>query len=196
MKSLTLEQLKSLDREGWLCFQLPDLWLRLRDQAQILCQQDQLKFSEIKTSHPNHDSQLIRNDLVCWLSSDTVVASEKKFSQYINLWMSEIKNYFRIGLDHFEAHYALYPADHFYLRHSDQKKEQNQRQFSFVYYLNASWKNTQGGELVGYHGSSKLQKFNVKPQGGSLVIFKSDIEHEVLASHADRFSISGWMRTP
>lgn len=195
MISLTLEQLEHLDQKGWVFLQVPELWRSLLMQAQTLRGNNQFKPAEIKTSLAPDQSQLIRNDLIHWVKDDTSVPAEKIFNEQINLMMYQIKDYFRIGLRHFEAHYAIYPQGHFYQRHSDQKKENNKRQFSFVYYLNQDWKSEYGGELVGYQGLTDEKMFGVFPYGGTLALFRSDIEHEVCISNSARFSITGWMRT-
>lgn len=195
MISLTLEQLEHLDQKGWLFLQIPELWPGLLKQAQTLLSDHQFTPAEIKNSLSADQSQLIRNDLIHWVKDDTSIPAEKTFNQQINRMMYQIKDYFRIGLNHFEAHYAVYPQGHFYQRHSDQKKENNKRQFSFVYYLNQQWKPEYGGELVGYQGDSPERLFGVFPYGGTLALFKSDIEHEVCISNSARFSITGWMRT-
>lgn len=195
MISLTLEHLEQLDQQGWIFLQIPELWQGLLKQARTLHGDNQFKPAEIKTSLSADQSQLIRNDLIHWVKEDTLIDAEKVFNEQINLMMYQIKDYFRIGLDHFEAHYALYPQNHFYQRHSDQKKENNKRQFSFVYYLNQEWKPEYGGELIGYHGDTSERRFSVFPYGGTLALFKSDIEHEVCISNSARFSITGWMRT-
>lgn len=195
MNSLTLTQLEHLDQKGWVFLQIPELWPSLKKQALTLQDNHQFTPAEIKTSASADQSLLIRNDLIHWVKDDTSIPSEKIFNDQINRMMYQIKDYFRIGLNHFEAHYAVYPQNHFYQRHSDQKKENNKRQFSFVYYLNQDWKPEYGGELVGYRGDSSERLFGVFPYGGTLALFKSDIEHEVCISNSARFSITGWMRT-
>ncbi len=195
MNSLTLEQLDHLDQQGWLLLQIPELWLDLFKQALILQKNSQFTPAEIKSTLSVDQTRLIRNDLIHWIKSDSPVPAEKIFNECMNSMMYQIKDYFRIGLDHFEAHYALYPQNHFYQRHSDQKKENNKRQFSFVYYLNADWKAEFGGELVGYIRKTTEKQFSTFPHGGTLILFKSNIEHEVSLSHSARFSITGWMRT-
>ena len=194
MNSLTLEQLKHLDQKGWVLLQIPQLLTGLLYQAHTLKDDDQFKPAEIKQASSVQQSQLIRGDLIYWVNPESLIKAEKIFIEQINFMMYQIKDYFRIGLDHFEAHYAVYPPNHFYQRHSDQKKENNKRQFSFVYYLNQEWKPEYGGELVGYKKSSNERQFSVFPYGGTLALFKSDIEHEVCVSNSARFSITGWMR--
>lgn len=195
MISLTLEQLELLDHQGWLFLQIPDLWHSLLQRVQRLEALEEFKSSAIQAGLSLDQSQTIRNDLIHWVKDDTTIEAEKLFNEQINRMMYQIKDYFRIGLSEFEAHYALYPQGHFYQRHSDQKKEDNRRQFSFVYYLNPHWTPENGGELVGYQGESGEKLFGVFPYGGTLALFKSDIEHEVCISNSARFSLTGWMRT-
>ncbi|MBC7753415.1 MAG: 2OG-Fe(II) oxygenase [Moraxellaceae bacterium] len=195
MKSLSLEQLEHLDQNGWICMQIPDLWLKLFNLARTLFHENQFEPARIKSFARPDPTPIIRNDLIHWLTGDTTLDAEIIFNQHINMTMNQLKDYFRIGLDHFEAHYAHYGPGKFYQRHSDQKKEDNKRQFSFVYYLNPEWKPEFGGELVAYRAETNEKKLSVLPDGGTFILFKSDIEHEVCPSKVERFSISGWMRT-
>ena len=195
MKSLTLEQLEQLDQSGWICIQIPDLWLKLFNHSRTLLVGNHFEPARIKSPPVSGLSLSIRNDLVHWVEPGTTVEAEEIFNQQVHFTMNQLKDYFRIGLDHFEAHYAFYAPGNFYQRHSDQKKEHNKRQFSFVYYLNPDWEPEFGGEIRGYQAQTNLEKFNVFPFGGTFILFKSDIEHEVCESKKERFSISGWMRT-
>jgi SM-20-related protein len=60
-----------------------------------------------------------------------------------------------------------------------------------VFYLNADWQEGNGGELVIYNGESGVSI--IQPELGTLVLFLSEIEHEVLPTHRDRKSVTGWM---
>jgi SM-20-related protein len=86
---------------------------------------------------------------------------------------------------------AHYPAGSFYKRHLDQFKERNNRVISTILYLNKNWEASQGGELkLFFDHEEKI----VEPKYGRIVSFKSDqLEHEVLKTNVDRFSITGWM---
>ena len=195
MKSLSLEQLVHLDQSGWICMQIPNLWLNLSHHARTLFHENQFEPARIKFFAGPDTTPLIRNDMIHWLSGAPTLDAEIIFNEHINMTMNQLKDYFRIGLDQYEAHYAHYAPGKFYQRHSDQKKEDNKRHFSFVYYLNPDWKPEFGGELEVYHGETNQIKLSVLPVGGTFILFKSDIEHEVCTSKAERFSISGWMRT-
>ncbi|HPQ21723.1 MAG TPA: 2OG-Fe(II) oxygenase, partial [Saprospiraceae bacterium] len=80
----------------------------------------------------------------------------------------------------------------FYRRHKDQFNNDFGRKFSLVSYLNEDWKSADGGQLVVYTQQSSKK---IEPRLGTTVFFRSDVtEHEVLLSHAPRFSIAGWLK--
>lgn len=133
----------------------------------------------------------IRNDLTYWLEKghDTI---ENYFLEGLNELLLSLKNYFRISLTHFECHFAVYPKGHFYKKHVDQTADHNKRFFSFVIYLNLDWHESLGGKLVGFENANKI--FEVLPLFGQMIVFRSDIPHEVEPCLAERRSISGWFR--
>jgi SM-20-related protein len=60
-----------------------------------------------------------------------------------------------------------------------------------VLYLNADWQPSDGGELVIYKPEGNEHR--IQPLQGTLAIFLSELEHEVLLTSRDRMSITGWM---
>lgn len=140
------------------------------------------------------ESQAIRNDFIHWLNFED--PSEQKIEFLLQQIRECLKNYFRISLTHFECHFAQYPAGHFYKTHSDQTAQDNKRFFSFVIYLNENWKPEYGGQIVGYDSFAHKNKiFEMYPHAGTMIVFKSDIPHEVLSSTTTRRSLTGWFRT-
>lgn len=135
----------------------------------------------------------IRSDLTCWIDQNSTIAIEKTLLTEIQKLSDDLKNYFRISLTDFEIHYAIYPKGHFYKVHSDQKKINNKRQFSFVIYLNENWTEQLQGHLCGYKNNDIL--FKMLPTMGQMMLFKSDIPHEVLPSFDERLSVTGWLRS-
>jgi SM-20-related protein len=86
---------------------------------------------------------------------------------------------------------TVYPEGSFYKRHLDQFKKDDHRKLSVILYLNADWKDEQGGQLR-MHLPDGPKDF--LPLAGRLVIFRSDeIEHEVLPATRERLSITGWV---
>ena len=62
-----------------------------------------------------------------------------------------------------------------------------------IMYLNSDWEIQDGGELC-LHQNEKQQM--ISPISGKCVFFKSsEIEHEVLPTHEQRLSITGWLKT-
>lgn len=158
------------------------------------------RFKEVQTqgllrsamiTESTHQTQAIRNDMTYWLEKEhhaTEAAALKELDQL----RQALKDYFRISLSHIECHFAFYPPGHFYKKHVDQTAENNKRFFSFVIYLNPEWQLSDGGQLIGYKDNLRL--FEVMPHFGQMIIFRSDIPHEVEISHNDRKSIAGWFR--
>ncbi|AZZ37229.1 hypothetical protein CIK05_10665 [Bdellovibrio sp. qaytius] len=189
-----LEQLmQKVDDSGWgmtsLDPQLAQLLLERFNQVQ---EQGLLTSAAITQSVAAADSaKTIRNDLTYWLEKEHH-PSEQQVLEKLDEVLIAFKNYFRISLSHLECHFAFYPPGHFYKKHIDQTADNNKRFFSFVIYLNPNWKDSDGGKLVGFDNEQKI--FEVMPHFGDMILFKSDIPHEVEISHNERRSIAGWFR--
>ena len=188
-----LEQLmQKVDEQGWGILSLP----------QSFCQSLLQRFNEVEFSGllkkadvtKNDQPQEIRNDFTYWLDSQQSAAEGELFV-LLQLLRDRIKNYFRIPLNDLECHFALYPAGHYYKKHVDQTATNNKRFFSFVIYLNSEWSATDGGQLVGFDAETAKPLFTLLPEAGKMVIFRSDIPHEVEVCHKPRKSIAGWLRT-
>ena len=138
----------------------------------------------------------IRNDSTCWLTENSVqlTSAENMALQNLNWVKNELSRFFRIGLIDFECHYAVYSPGGSYAKHLDQKKVNNKRFFSIVIYLNENWSDQDGGQLIGYD-TNEQKIFEISPRLGHAVLFRSDIEHEVLAARHPRWSLTGWFRT-
>jgi len=73
-----------------------------------------------------------------------------------------------------------------------------ERLFTILLYLNPDWEPSHGGCLRVYYAAplpaAEEQHHDVAPQAGRLLVFRSgDVEHEVLAAHADRWAITMWV---
>ncbi len=71
--------------------------------------------------------------------------------------------------------------------------KKNDRIISTVYYLHPEWQDDWGGQL-------RLQDKNdiwhiITPEPNRLVIFQSNLLHEVLVSKQQRLSITAWLRS-
>ena len=61
-------------------------------------------------------------------------------------------------------------------------------------YLNKNWNPDQKGRLLVYDKNDTVQ-FQMAPEFGQMILFRSDLLHEVEISRAERQSITGWIRT-
>ena len=78
---------------------------------------------------------------------------------------------------------------------SDWSLGEANRVLSVVAYLNSSWSQDDGGELVLYRDEQDAEGIKVTPLNGTLVIFLSEeFPHEVLPANRDRYSVAGWFR--
>lgn len=136
----------------------------------------------------------IRSDQIYWLEEGTphLNEAEKTVLQQLHQLKKQLQDYFRISLADLETHFAIYREGEKYVRHRDTTVQNNKRVFSFVVYLNKVWSDADGGQLVGYNDDRIL--FRVQPVIGQMILFRSDIEHEVLTAHKKRYSLTGWIR--
>lgn len=135
--------------------------------------------------------EAIRGDYIKWLDKiDSPEAIQVYFKRLQEL-VQYLNQTLFLSLKDVEVHMTVYPEGSFYKRHLDQFKKDDHRKLSVILYLNADWKEEQGGQLRMYltdHTKDFL------PMAGRLVIFRSDeIDHEVLPATRDRLSITGWI---
>jgi hypothetical protein len=105
-----------------------------------------------------------------------------------------------------EGLYARYPHGGFYRRHIDSMPgtPQELRRYSFLLYANSEWTEADGGLLrVHRDGGAEVAPAgappsftDVAPRAGTLVVFRSDMPHEVLDTAAERLAVAGWFNAP
>lgn len=134
--------------------------------------------------------QQIRNDATRWLQSSDPVAVD-----YLHV-LQDLGDYLNqqlfLGIRWAEAHFACYQAGQFYAQHRDNPKNSQIRAISTVLYLNSDWPAAAGGQLrlIDRHGI----QHDILPTDNQMVIFDSDLRHEVCAATQVRYSIAGWLR--
>jgi len=132
-------------------------------------------------------------------------AAERQLYQEIDALVTQLNRSFFMGVKRYEFHYACYEAGAGYERHSDRFKGSDERVISLVFYLNPSWLPGDGGELKLYLPEeldggtldplTGERSLLVAPLWGYTVCFESArFEHEVLAAHTERRSVTGWLR--
>lgn len=133
----------------------------------------------------------IRSDHILWINDDLSIAQ-----QHIEL-LTEIyqclnRNFF-LGIQSIEAHYACYNSGEFYKLHRDNPQQKNHRVISSVFYLHADWQHDWGGQL---RLQDKNQNWHtIQPTPNRMVLFQSDLLHEVLKAKQQRLSITAWLRS-
>lgn len=134
----------------------------------------------------------VRGDQMLWLSERELTQAQSRCWAEIESLRLELNRELFLGLESFEAHYAVYPPGAFYQKHVDRFSSSDERVISCSLYLNLDWKDEDGGQIRLYVGDERVE---VLPSLGTFVIFRSDdIPHEVLPADRHRFSLTGWFR--
>lgn len=134
----------------------------------------------------------VRSDQVYWLDRAAANDCEEQFFARMDEFTQYLNRTCFAGIRDMEFHYAVYEAGSFYKKHVDRFQNDGRRLFSFVSYLTESWQEGDGGELVLYPDDEVVK---IEPLPGRVIFFKSDLLHEVLVANAQRFSLTGWMKT-
>jgi SM-20-related protein len=135
--------------------------------------------------------QEIRGDSTLWLDDERAGEAARDFLAELDTLRGELNRELFLGLIEVEAHYACYPPGAFYRRHSDRFRDSDVRTVTVVSYLNDDWRESDGGALRLYLPYGEVE---LLPHGGDSVIFRSELEHEVLPATRQRLSIAAWMR--
>ncbi|MHC3047217.1 2OG-Fe(II) oxygenase [Acinetobacter nosocomialis] len=133
----------------------------------------------------------IRSDHILWVNESLPIAEQHV--ETLTSFCQHLNQAFFLGIKEVEAHFACYNAGEFYALHRDNPQQKNDRIISTVYYLHPEWQDDWGGQL-------RLQDKNdiwhiITPEPNRLVIFQSNLLHEVLVSKQQRLSITAWLRS-
>ena len=134
--------------------------------------------------------QQVRSDATRWLQADDPVAAA--YLCVLQDLGTCLNQQLFLGIRWAEAHFACYQAGQFYAQHRDNPRNSNVRAVSTVLYLNPAWPATAGGQLrvIDRQGAAH----EILPQDNQLVLFDSDLLHEVCPATQVRYSIAGWLR--
>lgn len=135
----------------------------------------------------------VRNDHIVWLDNTSKNPAILAYFEALNHICLELNQSLFLGLIEYEAHFAIYPPNHFYKKHVDQFANTNDRRISCVFYLNDDWHQAYGGELILYDEHDKPCT-SILPTGNRMVCFNSNIAHEVKTTHKMRYSIAAWLK--
>lgn len=163
----------------------------LVQKINLLSENKQLKQAGIGKNAEHLTNTDIRSDYIYWVDeNDTELQS--LFFHFITELTQALNRRFYLGLKEHEFHLALYPPGSFYKKHRDAFKSDDARKITVLLYLNQNWKHEDGGELILYKDDNS--SLTIEPLGGRLLVFESEMEHEVLLSKANRYSLTGWIK--
>ena len=157
-------------------------------------QKDELMIAAgIGNDDVKNDQQKMRGDKIYWLDKKHDNSYEKEFLQHIENFIDHLNRTCYTGINAYEFHYAVYEEGSFYKRHKDQFKNNSDRKYSLIAYLNKDWLVEDGGQLQVYQHDDVQ---TIQPHAQTAVLFKSDeTEHEVTKANRSRMSITGWLKT-
>lgn len=162
------------------------------DKAALAALQQESGFIDYKEATLTHGERLadIRGDRIRWIDDNcpagvAYLKSIGELAQYFNRTLY-------VGIRRWEAHYAYYPAGFGYQWHSDNPAGRDERVISAVFYLNDDWADSDGGQISVIDKQNQHQLLT--PKANRLVLFDSNLRHQVEITHRLRFSIATWMR--
>ena len=136
--------------------------------------------------------QNMRSDKIYWMDKSHSNIFEQEFLSQVEDFVEYLNRTCYTGINGYEFHYAVYEAGSGYKRHKDQFKNDSNRKYSLIHYLNVNWEEENGGNLLVYQNDLVQQ---IHPKSQTAVFFKSDeIEHEVSKSNRSRMSVTGWLK--
>jgi SM-20-related protein len=136
--------------------------------------------------------QKMRGDKIYWMDKKHDNIFEQEFLQLAEDFIDRLNNTCYTGINDYEFHYAVYEEGSFYKRHKDQFKNNSNRKYSLISYLNSNWLEEDGGQLVVFQNKTSQK---IQPHSQTSVFFKSDeMEHEVTMAHRQRMSVTGWLK--
>ena len=186
--------IEQFEREGYFAFRdfiAPAVTERIRSELLSLKNARAFRRAGIGKDDNFQVNEEQRGDFIHWIDPSSTQEGTRIFLDGLEGLVRGLNRLFYLGIRDYECHYTEYPAGTFYKKHVDRHKGGSPRVVSFVFYLNETWTAADGGQLriygeTGYHN-------DILPAAGTLALFLSEKEHEVLTTHRARMSITGWM---
>lgn len=183
---------------GWLAL---SGWISEYERVALLAQlrlcseRGELRPAAIGQGATRRLASELRSDRILWLDAARDGATVAAFLARMDALRRALNERLFLGLADYECHYAHYAPGARYDRHLDRFRSDDARTLSTVLYLTDHWTPGDGGELRIFPRTAAGTPIDIAPHPGLLVLFTSaDIEHEVLPTYVDRYSIAGWMR--
>jgi SM-20-related protein len=169
-----------------------DLSIGLQQNILQVQKDDLMTNAGIGNAAARDTGQTMRKDKIYWMDKSSDNKFEQEFLRLVENFIEYLNRTCYAGINGYEFHYAVYEQGSFYKRHRDQFKNDCDRKFSLINYLNNDWQEEDGGQLLVYHDKA-VQK--ILPHSQTTVFFKSDeMEHEVTKANRSRMSVSGWLK--
>ena len=190
------ELFDALETKGYAVLEgfLPETLRRaLYEEAVTFYENEAMRPAAIGTARQKRRIREIRGDYIRWLEGDT--EAQRTLLALVASYKEALNRRFFLGLNNYEAHFALYPEGDGYQKHWDNFRGRNHRIVTTVFYLNPDWDESLGGELLVYDKKGEKIIDRVLPMPGTLVTFMTEeIPHEVRPAKRPRVSIAGWLR--
>ncbi|MEO7306695.1 MAG: 2OG-Fe(II) oxygenase [Ferruginibacter sp.] len=152
-----------------------------------------MKAAGIGNNELKDEKQKMRGDKIYWMDKKHDNIFEQEFLQHAENFIERLNRTCYAGINAYEFHYAVYEEGSYYKKHKDQFKNNSDRKYSLISYLNNNWLAEDGGQLQVYQNDIIQQ---IAPHAQTAVLFKSDeTEHEVTKANRSRMSITGWLKT-
>lgn len=132
----------------------------------------------------------VRGDRIHWI--DECCPAGMHYLSAINQLGEYFNQFLYAGIRHCEAHYAHYPSGFGYQWHKDNPQGRDERVISAVFYLNDDWTDEDGGQISVYDKHDNF--YQLSPRLNRLVLFDSNLLHQVEITRRHRFSIATWLR--
>jgi SM-20-related protein len=169
-----------------------DLSNGLQENIKHLQADDLMTFAGVGNETIMDTKQQMRGDRIYWMDKNHDNTFEQQFLHQVESFIERLNSTCYTGINGYEFHYAVYGQGAGYKRHKDQFKNDSNRKYSLINYLNNNWLEADGGQLLVYQNDD-VQK--IQPQAQTAVFFKSDeMEHEVVKANRNRMSITGWLK--
>jgi SM-20-related protein len=173
-------------------FLTKELAAGLRQNIVQLLKDDMMTYAGVGNEKVMDTKQQMRGDKIYWMDKSHDNVFEQEFLTHIENFIDRLNSTCYTGINGYEFHYAVYGEGNGYKRHKDQFKNDSNRKFSLINYLNVDWLQKDGGQLLVYM-NDEIQ--TIQPESQTAVFFKSDeMEHEVVTANRSRMSITGWLK--
>jgi SM-20-related protein len=131
----------------------------------------------------------VRDDETLWVDQSIDAPALAEVARAFEALRQSVNQEAWLGLTRFDLQLAHYGPGGHYDKHLDAFPGDDNRRLTALVYLNPGWEPSHGGQLR-VHGEPTV---DVAPVLDRLVVFLSaKVEHEVLASQAERYACAAW----